>query len=178
MIPFGKALCFWLQIYPRVNQLWPPEGDKRITNMDVVFFSDLEDDVFSIDLEDDVFFSDLEDDVFSSDLEDDVFFSDVEDDLEDDFFFSDLEDDLEDDVFFSDLEDERTAALRRKPEETCVQKGHPEVCWPQQWLLEELGNNVRILEIRPWYSRPSTWFGGQSLEVAALRQLDGVAKRR
>jgi hypothetical protein len=146
--------------------------------MDVVFFSDLEDDVFSIDLEDDVFFSDLEDDVFSSDLEDDVFFSDVEDDLEDDFFFSDLEDDLEDDVFFSDLEDERTAALRRKPEETCVQKGHPEVCWPQQWLLEELGNNVRILEIRPWYSRPSTWFGGQSLEVAALRQLDGVAKRR
>jgi hypothetical protein len=43
MIPFGKALCFWLQIRPWINQLWPPEGDNGVTNMDVVFFSDLED---------------------------------------------------------------------------------------------------------------------------------------
>ncbi len=70
-------------------------------------------------------------------------------------------------VFFSNLEDE-TRELFRKPGETWVQKGHPEVCWPQEWLPEDLGRNVQIFEIRP----TSTVV----LEEAALRQLDDVAR--
>jgi hypothetical protein len=112
MIPFGKALCFWLQIWPRVNQLWPLEGDSRVTNMDLVFFSDLE-----------------------------------------------------------DLED-HTRERFRKRGETWVQKGHPEVCWPQQWLPEDLGSDVRIFEIRPTSMVVLDHVGDE----AALRQLDSVAK--
>jgi hypothetical protein len=113
MISFGKALCFWLQIEAWVNQLWPPEGDNRVTNMDV--------------------------------------------------------------VFFSDLEDARTAPEPWKPGETWVQKGHPEVCWPQQWLPEDLGSNVRIFEIRPLYFLTLTRVLNHSVEEEALRELDGVA---
>jgi hypothetical protein len=116
LIPFGKALCFWLQIEPWVKQLWPPEGDNRVTNMHV--------------------------------------------------------------VFFSDLEDKRTAPPVGEPGETWVQKGHPEVCWPQQWLPEDLGSNVRIFEIRPCYYSRSTGVLDRSGEEAALRQLDDVAKWR
>jgi len=94
-----------------INQLWPPEGDNRVTNMDV--------------------------------------------------------------VFFSDLKALRTAPKLRKLEETWVQKGHPEVCWPQQWLPEDLGSNVRIFEIRPGIFSPST---DQSVEEEAVRELDSVAK--
>ncbi len=116
MISFGEVFCFWLQIYPRVNQLWPPEGDNRVTNMDV--------------------------------------------------------------VFFSDLEDESTAPPPGKPGGTWVQKGHPEVCWLQQWLPEDLGSNVRIFEIRPLYHSWLTGVLDRSGEEAALRQLDDVTKRR
>jgi len=62
-----------------------------------------------------------------------------------------------------------------KPGETWVQKGHPEVCWPQQWLREDLGSNVRIIEIRCCHSSLLTWVFGQSLGEAELRQLDRVA---
>ncbi|CAM6024289.1 unnamed protein product [Sphagnum balticum] len=106
----------YYSIWPEVNQLWPPEGDKRVTNMDV--------------------------------------------------------------VFFSDLEDERTAPLAGKPGETWVQKGHREVCWPQQWLPEDLGSNVRIFEILPLDYFRSTVVLDRSGEEAALRQLDRVAKQR
>jgi hypothetical protein len=99
-------------IDPWVNQLWPPEGDNRVTNMDV--------------------------------------------------------------VFFSDLEDEWTAPRSSKPGETWVQKGHPEVCWPKQWLPEDLGSNVRIFEIRLSFV-PLTSFFDRSFEIAVLRQLDRVA---
>jgi hypothetical protein len=113
-ISFGKALCFWLQIGQRVNQLWPPEGDNRVTNMDV--------------------------------------------------------------VFFSDLEHGWTAPNHLKPGETWVQKGHPEVCWPQQWLPEDLGSNVRIFEIRPFCFSLLTGVLDHSVEEGALRQLDRAAK--
>jgi hypothetical protein len=111
LIPFGKALCFWLQIEPRVKQLWPPEGDRRVTNMDVVFFSDLED---------------------------------------------------------------HMGGLFGKPRETWVQKGHPEVCWPRQWLPEDLGSNVRIFEIRP----TSKVVSDRRVEDAAMLALDRVAYDR
>jgi hypothetical protein len=81
-------------------------------------------------------------------------------------------------VFFSDLEDKRTAPPLRKPGETWVQKGHPEVCWPQQWLPEDLGSNVRIFEVRPLYELPLTGVLDHSVEEAALQQLDTVAQRR
>ncbi len=116
MISFGKALCFWLQIFSSVKQLWPPEGDNRVTNMDV--------------------------------------------------------------VFFSDLEDVRTAPKLLKPGETWVQKGHPEVCWPQQWLPEDLGSNVRIFEIRPLYFPTSTVVSGHSVTTTALRQLNRFVQGR
>jgi hypothetical protein len=115
LISFGKALCFWLQIEPRVKQLWPPEGDRRVTNMDVVFFSDLEDE---------------------------------------------------------------TRKLFGKPGETWVQKGHPEVCWPEQWLPEDLGSNVRIFEIRPVYYPTSPVVLDRRVDEAAMRQLDRVGKDR
>jgi hypothetical protein len=102
--------CF---IWPRIHQLWPPEGGNRVTSMDV--------------------------------------------------------------VFFSDLENKRTAPPLRKPVETWVQKGHPEVCWPQQWLPEDLGSNVRIFEIRHLYFLPLSRVLDHSVEVAALRELDRVA---
>jgi len=114
MISFGKALCFWLQMWPRVDKLWPPEGDKRVTNMDV--------------------------------------------------------------VFFSDLERAEGAWSLWKPGETWVQKGHPEVLWPQQWLPEDLGSNVRIFEIRPRYIVLSTLVSAHSVEEAALLELDRVAE--
>ncbi len=79
-------------------------------------------------------------------------------------------------VFFSDLED-HTGEQYGKLGEIWVQKGHPEVCWPQQWLPEDLGN-VRIFEIRCCYVSLSTRVRGRSLEAAALRQLDRVAKLR
>ncbi len=81
-------------------------------------------------------------------------------------------------VFFSDLDDERTAAVLGKPGETWVQKGHPEVCWPEQWLPEDLGSNVRILEIRPVCGYPPTTVRSQRPEEAALQQLDVVAEKR
>jgi hypothetical protein len=108
---FGKALCFWLQNESWVNQLWPPEGDKRVTNMDV--------------------------------------------------------------VFFSDVEYARTPPLRWRPGDTWVQKGHPEVCWPQQWLPEDVGSNVRIFEIR--FVVGSAGFLDGSIEEAAMRELDSIA---
>jgi hypothetical protein len=120
MIPFVKALCFWLQIWPRFNQLWPPEGDNRVTKMVVVFFSDLEG---------------------------------------------------------FDLEGAARESLL-KPGETWLQKGHPEVCWPQQWLPEDLGSNVRIFEIRPFYFPTSTVVSGHSVTTTALRQLNRVAQAR
>ncbi len=110
LIPFGKALSFWLQIDPGVKQLWPPEGDRRVTNMDVVFFSDLEDE---------------------------------------------------------------TRELVGKPGETWVQKGHPEVCWPQQWLPEDLGSNVRIFEIQPVYNSMAL---DCYVEKVALQTLHYVAR--
>jgi hypothetical protein len=102
-----------IPIRPLVNQVWPPKGDNRVTNMDV--------------------------------------------------------------VFFSDLEDSRTALPFRKPGERWVQKGHPEVCWPQQWLPEDLGSNVRIFEIRTCYLS-LTGVLDRSVEEAALRQLDSGTK--
>jgi hypothetical protein len=81
-------------------------------------------------------------------------------------------------VFFSDLEDQ-TRELSGKPGETWVQKGHPEVCWPQQWLPEDLGSNVRILEIVPVsYLRSTVVLDRRVEEEVALRQLDVVAKLR
>jgi hypothetical protein len=77
-------------------------------------------------------------------------------------------------VFFSDLEDERTAP--GKPGETWVQKGHPKVCWPQQWLPEDLVSNVRIFEIR--MRNQSTGVLDRSVEEAAMRQLERVAMGR
>jgi len=112
-----------LQIYPQVKQLWPPEGDSRVTNMDVVFFSDLE----GFDLED-----------------------------------FDLEE--------FDLEG---ATPLEKPGETWLQKGHPEVCWPQQWLPEDLGSNVRIFEIRPGYISRAL---DRYVEKMALLKLQYVAR--
>jgi len=103
-----------LQIWSRVDQLWPPEGDNRVTNMDV--------------------------------------------------------------VFFSNLEDVRTAPLVGEPGETWVQKGHREVCWPQQWLPEDLGSNVRIFEIQPFYFLSLMRVLNHSVKAEALRQLDRVAK--
>ncbi len=76
-------------------------------------------------------------------------------------------------VFFSDLE-YQTRELLWKPGETWVQKGHLEVCWPQQWLPEDLGSNVGIFEIRP----TSTVVLDRRVDEAALRQLDVVAKLR
>ncbi len=114
MISFGKALCFWLQIIPVITRLWPPEGDNRVTNMDV--------------------------------------------------------------VFFSDLEDVGTAPRSWNHGETWVQKGHPEVCWPRQWLPEDLGSNVRIFEIRPFYFVVLTRVLDPSVGAPALRQLDRVAR--
>jgi len=114
MISFGEAFCFWLQFWPSVKQLWPPEGDNRVTNMDV--------------------------------------------------------------VFFSDLEDVRTPPKLLKPGETWVQRGHQEVCWPHQWLPEDLGSNLRIFEIRPLYFLPLTRVLDHSVEEAALQQLDRVAE--
>ncbi len=121
MIPFGKALCFWLQIRPWVKQIWPPEGDNRVTNMDVVFFSDLEG---------------------------------------------------------FDREGAARESPLLKPGETWLQKGHAEVCWPQQWLPEDLGSNVRIFEIRSFYFPRSTVVSGHSVETTALRQLNRVAEQR
>jgi hypothetical protein len=103
-------------VWPRVKKLWPPEGDRRVTNMDVVFFSGLEDE---------------------------------------------------------------TRKLFGKPGETWVQRGHPEVCWPEQWLPEDLGSNVRIFEIVPVYYLTSTVAPDRRVkEEAAIRALDDVAKRR
>jgi hypothetical protein len=98
-------------IYPLVKQLWPPEGDSRVTNMDVVFFSDLED---------------------------------------------------------------GTREVFRKPGETWVQKGHPEVCWPEEWLPEDLDSNVRIFEIRP----TSTVVVDRRVDEAAMRALHRLADDR
>jgi hypothetical protein len=81
-------------------------------------------------------------------------------------------------VFFSGLEDE-TRKLFGKPGETWVQRGHPEVCWPEQWLPEDLGSNVRIFEIVPVYYLTSTVAPDRRVkEEAAIRALDDVAKRR
>jgi hypothetical protein len=76
-------------------------------------------------------------------------------------------------VFFSDLEDVRTAPRRWNPGETWVQKGHPEVCRPQQWLLKDLGNNVRIFEIQ--MRNLSTRVLDRSVEEAVMRELDNIA---
>jgi hypothetical protein len=81
-------------------------------------------------------------------------------------------------VFFSDLEDGMTARPRRKPGETWVQKGHPEVCWPQQWLPEDLGSNVRTFEIRPVYFFESPGVFDRSVEAAEMRHLEFVAEQR
>ncbi len=78
-------------------------------------------------------------------------------------------------VFFRGLEDE-TRKLFGKPGETWVQKGHPEVCWPQQWLPEDLGSNVRIFEIVP-YRLSSMVVLDRSLEEAAIQQVDFVARQ-
>jgi hypothetical protein len=76
-------------------------------------------------------------------------------------------------VFFSDLEAKRTGPLYLETRETWVQKGHPEVCWHQQWLPEDLGSNVRIFEIR--MRNQSTGVLDRSVEEAAMRELDSVA---
>jgi hypothetical protein len=81
-------------------------------------------------------------------------------------------------VFFSDLEDRSIGPPLWKPGETWVQKGHREVCWPQQWLPEDLGSNVRIFEIRPCYYSPLTGVLDRSGDEAELRQLDDFAKFR
>jgi hypothetical protein len=109
-----------LQTWPQVNQLWPPEGDNMVTNMDVVFFSDLEG-------------------------------FDLEGAAQESFL---------------------------KPGETWLQKGHPEVCWPQQWLPEDLGSNVRIFEMQPIYFPRSTVVSGESDKTTALQQLEFVARER
>jgi hypothetical protein len=81
-------------------------------------------------------------------------------------------------VFFSDLEDQ-TRELFGKAGKTWVQKGHTEVCWPQEWLPEDLGSNVRILEIVPVYYRRSTVVLDRRVEEeAALAQLQRVANWR
>ncbi len=80
-------------------------------------------------------------------------------------------------VFFSDLE-YQTRELLWKPGETWVQKGHLEVCWPQQWLPEDLGSNVRIFEILPLYYPWPKRVRDHSVEEAALQQLDTVARLR
>jgi hypothetical protein len=82
-------------------------------------------------------------------------------------------------VFFSDLEDAMTAPPLRKPGETWVQKGHPEVCWPQQWLPEDLGSYVRIFEIRLWYhiSLMGMLFY-RSIKEAAIEEMNRVAQLR
>jgi hypothetical protein len=81
-------------------------------------------------------------------------------------------------VFFSDLEDRSIGPPLWKPGETWVQKGHPEVCWPKQWLPEDLGCNVRIFEIRPLYYSRSTGVLHHGLKEAALLKLDDVASWR
>jgi hypothetical protein len=55
-------------------------------------------------------------------------------------------------------------------------EGHPEVCWPQQWLPEDLGSNVRIFEIRPFCFFTLTGVLDHSVEEGALGQLDRAAK--
>jgi hypothetical protein len=79
-------------------------------------------------------------------------------------------------VFFSDFKYKRTPPKHWEPGETWVQKGNPEVCWPQRWLPEDLGSNVRIFEIRPVDFLPVTIVLHHSIEKAALRQLDRVAE--
>jgi hypothetical protein len=78
-------------------------------------------------------------------------------------------------VFFSDLEYGMTAPRRKKPRETWVQKGQPEVCWPKHWLPEDLGSNVRIFQIRPAYLFEAPGVLGRSVEEAAMRELDSLA---
>ncbi|CAK9223616.1 unnamed protein product [Sphagnum troendelagicum] len=77
-------------------------------------------------------------------------------------------------VFFSDLEDAKIQTSTWKHGETWVQKGHPEVCWPQRWIPEDLGSNVRIFEIRP----TSTVVLDRRVDEAAMRALDFVAELR
>jgi hypothetical protein len=98
-------------------------------------------------------------------------------------------------VFFGDLEEGRTAVDRLFDDleegrsavewlfgeleeghaavewhgETWVQKGHPEVYWPQQWLPEDLGRNVRIFEILPLYYPWPKRVRDHSVEEAALQ---------
>jgi hypothetical protein len=98
-----------------VHQLWPPDGDNRVTNMDV--------------------------------------------------------------VFFSYLGVERTGRPLGKPRETWVQKGHPEVCWPQQWLQKDLGSYVRIFEFRRFYDISLMGMTFYSKE-AVIEQLKRAAKQR
>jgi hypothetical protein len=78
-------------------------------------------------------------------------------------------------VFFSDLGDGSAPGYWKRGE-TWVQKGHPEVCWPQQWLPEDLGSNVRIFGIRPLDFLRFTRVLDRSVEEEALRQLDRVAE--
>jgi hypothetical protein len=77
---------------------------------------------------------------------------------------------------FDDLEEEGAAVEWHG--ETWVQKGHPEVYWPQQWLPEDLGRNVRIFEILPLYYPWPKGVRDHSVEEAALQQLDTVARLR
>ncbi len=81
-------------------------------------------------------------------------------------------------VFFSDLEDSKIQTSPWKHGETWVQKGYPEVCWPQQWLPEDLGSNVRVFEIRPVSHRMSTVVLDRRVDEAALRELNFVGGER
>ncbi len=60
-------------------------------------------------------------------------------------------------VFFSDLKVRSIAWLYHMPWETWVQKGHPKVCWPKEWLLKDLSSSGKSskLNFLTWGSQSS-----------------------
>ncbi len=69
------------------------------------------------------------------------------------------------DVFSGDLKDRSIAWLYHMPWETWVQKGHPKVCWPKEWLLKDLSSSVQIFKFNFL-----TWGSQLSFLIATLKK--------
>jgi hypothetical protein len=81
-------------------------------------------------------------------------------------------------VFFGHLENSKTGLMPWEPGETWVQKGHPEVCWPKQWLSEDLSSNVQIFEIRYLCSEWPVEVPDHNFEEKVMKRLKTVAIER